>query len=640
VCGIYGIVRESGAVENHEMLSMSRAIAHRGPDDDGFHLDGPAGLGTRRLSIVDIAGGHQPISNEDGTIWVAFNGEIYNHELLRQRLREKGHTFKTRSDTEVIVHLYEELGDDCVLELRGMFGFAIWDAARRKLMLARDRLGQKPLYYRQAGGQIAFASEIKAILTDGTTPAPNLHAIHHYLSLRFVPAPETMFDGVQKLPPAHRLVWQDGRVAVSRYWSLSFGEKLAIEEPEAVDLLREKLRESLACHLSGDVEIGAFLSGGLDSGMIAATLARDMERTFPTFSIGVADSSFDELPQARRVARSLGVPHFEKQANADMLDLVPRMVWHLDEPSDPIALCMFHAAELAASHVKVVLGGDGGDELFGGFDRYAGVQWIDTHAGLLSPATRALGPLLNHLPESFAYKSLSQKLRWLHRIAGASDLAGRYAVASMFSRFDGDWKRTLYGDHTASKLLGVDSAEVVTRAYRSADATSPLDRMLHADYVTRLPEHTLMLTDRMTMAHGLEARSPYLDHDLVELMAKIPEELKVHGRHLKVLLRRLARGYLPAPVVRARKQGFMLPVARWFREDLHPLLHRLLPDSHFVREGVFRREAVERLLNEHRRRRADHHVRLWMLLNLEIWWQLFGERTPPAQVSAQLRRLA
>jgi asparagine synthase (glutamine-hydrolysing) len=640
MCGIHGVVRESG-VSQDELLAMSRAISHRGPDDDGQHIDGPVGLGSVRLSIVDLPGGHQPICNEDESIWVVFNGEIYNHESLRKQLQAKGHVFRTRSDTEVIVHLYEERGESCVDELRGMFAFAIWDAPRGKLVLARDRLGQKPLYYTQSGRSLLFASEVKALrAVHDRPPDLDLSALHHYLSLRFIPTPQTIFQDVRKLPPAHLLVWQDGSIAVSRYWKLSFREKMQLDEPEAEELLREKLRETLAAHLSGDVEIGAFLSGGLDSGMIVAMLARDLDHRCQSFSVGVEDSSFNELPQAREVAQHLDLPHVEKLADADLLDLVPKMVWHLDEPSDPIALCMFHAAALAGRHVKVVLGGDGGDELFGGFDRYAGVQWIDAYSGLLKPVSRQLvGPLLHWLPESFAYKSVSQKLRWLHRISQAGDLAGRYAEASMFSRFDADWKRALYGDELSRSLEGLDAGAVITREYHAAEASDPLDRMLCADYATRLPEHTLMLTDRMTMAHGLEARSPYLDHELVELVASFPAEMKVKGRRLKVLLRRLARGYLPEAAVRRPKQGFMLPVAQWFRGELHPLLRRALLDSHFVRTGLFRREAVERLLDEHLKQRADHHVRLWMLLNLEVWWQLFGERRQPAEVAERLRAL-
>jgi asparagine synthase (glutamine-hydrolysing) len=641
MCGIHGIVRKDGA-KKEDLLAMSHAIAHRGPDDRGCHLRGPVGLGSVRLSIVDLPGGHQPICNEDGSVWVTFNGEIYNHDALREKLQAKGHVFRTRSDTEVLVHLYEERGDACVEELRGMFAFAIWDDRRSRLLLVRDRLGQKPLYYIEQAGSLLFASEIKALLAvRDRTPDLDLPSLHHYLSLRFVPPPNTLFQGVRKLPAAHMLTWEDGSVAVSRYWRLGFGEKLRIDEQDAEAVLREKLRETLDLHLSGDVQIGAFLSGGLDSGMIVGMLARDLDQPCPAFSVGVADSSFNELPQARQVASSLGVTHFEAVADADLLGLVPRLVWHLDEPSDPIALCMFHAAALAARHVKVVLGGDGGDELFGGFDRYAGVQWIDSHAALVAPFSRGLiGPLLRWLPEDLAYKSLSQKIRWLHRVAAAPDLAARYAEASMFARFDGDWKRALYGEQTTRSLDGLDSAGVITRAYRAAEAVDPLDRMLYADYATRLPEHTLMLTDRMTMAHGLEARSPYLDHELVELLATFPTELKVRGHHLKVLLRRVARGYLPEAVVRGRKQGFMLPVARWFRDELHPLLRHVLVDSHFVREGVFRRAAVERLLDEHRRRRADHHVRLWMLLNLEVWWRLFGEGRRPDEVAERLRQLA
>jgi asparagine synthase (glutamine-hydrolysing) len=372
MCGICGKYSEDG-VNSAEMLRMLQSIAHRGPDDEGYYLDGCIGLANRRLSIIDLPGGRQPISNEDGTVWVVYNGEIYNHRQLRDALLTRGHIFRTKSDTEVIVHLYEELGEQFVEQISGMFAIAIWDARQQKLILARDRLGQKPLYYAHENRQFLFASEPKAILEASQQQREmDLTSMHHYLSLRFVPSPNTIFKHIKKLPPAHTLVLQDGIINVKPYWQLSFLDKLALTEAELLEALQEKLRSTLESHMISDVPVGALLSGGLDSSMIVAILSQDLKRKPKTFSIGVEEGDFDELPYARLVADYHGTQHTEQRVSANLIQSLPKMIWHMDEPSDPIAACMFQAAELASRSVKVVLGGDGGDELFAGFDRYVG----------------------------------------------------------------------------------------------------------------------------------------------------------------------------------------------------------------------------------------------------------------------------
>jgi asparagine synthase (glutamine-hydrolysing) len=638
MCGICGIYHPAG-VGVADVQPMIGAIAHRGPDDEGILVRDCIGLGHRRLSIIDLDGGRQPISNEDDTIWVICNGEIYNYRELRSKLQQKGHIFRTRTDTEVILHLYEEYGQDAIKHLGGMFALALWDVKRQLLLLARDRLGQKPLFYAWDGERLLFASEVKAILAANHLDRDiDYEALHHYLSLRFIPPPHTMFRQVKKLPAAHRLVFQQGTVTVSRYWDLSFDDKSDLAEPELMDALQAKLVETIRSHLISDVPIGAFLSGGMDSSMIVAVMAQELQASFKTFAIGVKEQSYNELPYARQVADHCHTSHVERCVEADLIRLLPTMIWHLDEPSDPIAACQYHAADLAAEHVKVVLGGDGGDELFAGFDRYLGALRVEYYRLIPSALReRAIGPLLDRLPDSFGYKNMTQKLLWAQRLARFPDMGRRYAEATSFFRFSHRDKEVLFGRELWRQVGHLDSANILTEAFDHAHAVDPIDRMLYTDLVTRLPEHSLMLTDRMTMAHGLEGRSPFLDHELVEFMATVPSRLKIRGHTLKYALRKLGQSYLPNNILRRGKQGFMFPIAAWFRDELYPFVERFLLESHLVREGLLNRESVECLLREHRAGQADHHVRLWMLLNVEIWRQLYVEGCSCAAVEERIR---
>jgi asparagine synthase (glutamine-hydrolysing) len=477
-----------------------------------MYVNGRIGLGSRRLSIIDLAHGRQPISNEDETVWIVFNGEIYNYPTLRHELDQRGHTFSTDSDTEVIVHLYEEMGEQCVERLKGMFAFAIWDERQQKLLLARDHIGQKPLFYAQEGENLLFGSEIKAILAVSEEErAIDFEAIHHYLSLRFIPSPHTMLRHVRKLPPGHTLIWQDGRLTLNRYWQLSFHDKLELSEKDFLQGLRSKLVETVEAHMISDVPVGAFLSGGLDSSMVVAIMAKELQTKPQTFAVGVEEQDFNELPYAKMVAEHYGTDHIEKCVQSDLIRLLPQIVWHLDEPSDPIAACMFHAAALASQHVKVVVGGDGGDELVAGFDRYAGLVYVDTYAHVPAAVRQYLiAPVLERIPDSFTYKSTTQKLRWVHQLAQLPTAGQRYAEATCYFRFNHDDKRQLFGDEAWEEVRHLQSADVIVQQFNQAPADTVLDRMLYADFMTRLPEHSLMLTDRMTMAHSLEARSPFL----------------------------------------------------------------------------------------------------------------------------------
>ena len=624
--GIYGSLGGEGSEKQAGV--MSRRLAHRGPDGDGRHSDARITLGCRRLDVFDPGSAPQPYTNESETVWVVLDGAIGNHAELHRELEQKGHRFRSRADGEVIAHLYEEHGENCVKSLRGLFAFALWDAERGILLLARDRLGQKPLFYAWDGGRFLFASEIKAILAaHSAAPEIDYEAVHHYLSLRFVPPPLTMLRHVHKLPAAHVLVLSGRDIAVRPYWSLSFRNKLELSDEEFVDSAGAALADAVSSHSVGEVEVGAFLSGGLDSGLIVAMMAKGGKGRFPTFTVGVDDAVFDEARYAREVAERFGTEQFETQAQTNILDWLPDVISHLDEPSDPVAASKYLGSRLAGQRVSVVLGGDAGDELFAGFDRYTGIAVAQRYARLpASLRARLLGPAISRLPASFGYSSIAEKARWVHQVAEASDTARRFAEAVCFFRFNHARKHALWGERIWRQVSEIDSSALVADAFGKSDAEAPEERMAHADYMLRLPEHSLMLTDRLGMAHGVEVRSPLADHELVEHLARFPLSMKIRGRQAKYVARRLAQRELPPGIAGRPKRGFRFPLAAWFAGELYGFVDGVLRESELVRSGTFRRETVERLLLEHRHRRVDNHVRLWMLINLEIWHKLIIEQ--------------
>jgi asparagine synthase (glutamine-hydrolysing) len=625
---------------------MNDRLAHRGPDDDGIEMMGAVGLGSRRLSIIDPVSGHQPIRNEDGRLCIVFNGEIYNYRELRKELIQKGHRFTTRTDTEVVLHLYEEVGREVTSHLRGMFAFAIWDARNQTLFLARDRYGQKPLFYGWDGPRFTFASELKAILaTLSAVPPVNLQALDDYLSVRFIPSPDTMFQGLKKLPAAHSLTLDTRRsfppdsLRPERYWDLSYLPKLGIGEEAATEEVRRLCRDAVESHLVSDVPVGAFLSGGMDSSLVVAMMAEILGPDIPTFSIGVTEGIFNELGFAAEVAEHCRTRHREEIVWPDLVRLLPEMIYHLEEPSDPVAACMYHAAELASRDLKVVLTGDGGDEVFAGFDRYAGMSWVRFYAALPASVRRfLLGPFFRLLPDRAGYKTFTQKVRWMHNLS-FHEGARRYAEATLFFRFGGEGKSGLYSENVGHKLAGRDPTESIVSGFLAAEADADLDGMLHADVVTRLPEHSLMLTDRMTMLHGLEARSPFLDHQLGEFVARLPVDLKVRRGRLKYALRRVATEYLPESIVRRPKQGFMFPLGPWMKGPLVPVLQRFISRSVLVEDGIFRRGAMTQMLEEHLADRVDHHHRLWMLLNVEVWYRMHRSGWSREAASSELEEV-
>ena len=627
MCGICGQINLKG-VQERDIRIMADSLIHRGPDDFGIFVDGPAGLGHRRLSIIDLSTGKQPISNEDGTVWIVFNGEIYNYRSLRAELMAKGHRFSTETDTETIVHAYEEFGPDCLNRFRGMFAFAIWDAKKKRLFIARDRLGQKPLFYVERDGELLFASEIKALLAyDRSLASPNLEALDQYLTLRVIAPPHSMFQKVRKLPPAHYLTFSaESGLEVRRYWDFQYEPKWPGSDQDLIDELESRLIDCLRAHMVSDVPVGAFLSGGIDSTLVVALLMKHVAaEPLQTFSVGLPFGAFDESPYARMVAERYGTRHFEKVMTPSLLKTLPKLVWHLDEPSDPLSVCTLTIAEMAREHVKVVLGGDGGDELFAGYDRYYGNLYAGAYARLPEMFRRNIvGALLRWMPDGNWYKSLGHQLKWLQTL---SFLEGgkRYARSLGYFYFDDELKRQLYGPELRKAADDFDPERPIREAYENAPASHPVDRMLYADHQVRLPDHSVMILDRMTMAHGLEARSPFMDHELAEFAARLPVRMKVRGRSLRYIQMRLAERYLPEALLKRPKQGFSSALPYMLRDEYRLLFDRFLRDSHMARDGMWIQSTVDGLLQEHLTGRSDHGNRLWLLLNSEVWYRMLIE---------------
>ncbi|HEX6104659.1 MAG TPA: asparagine synthase (glutamine-hydrolyzing) [Gemmatimonadales bacterium] len=636
MCGIVGRVSPA-PVSGAEIAAMCDAIAHRGPDDWGTFLEDGVGLGMRRLSIIDLAGGHQPIGNEDDSIQVVLNGEIYNHAQLRTELERRGHVFRTRSDTEVLVHLYEDDGERLLQRLRGMFALAIWDRRRRRLLLARDHFGQKPLFYTETARGLTFASEIKALLADDPSLAElSPAALDQYLTLRFVQPPETFFSRIRALPPAHFMVWEDGGARVESYWTLPYGPKWDYAEEELLDRIDALLDETVRLHLTSDVPVGAFLSGGLDSTLVASYAARALGPELRTFSMGIPFGDLNELPAAAAVAARYGTRHFAEEMTPAVVRDLPRLVSVLDEPADPLSVCLLHLARMTARQVKVVLGGDGGDELFGGYDRYSAERWLDAYR-LVPAAVRDLvaSQVLRRLPDQFTFKSFTHKLRWVDLMARKTG-GERYAESMQFFWFNEAQRLQLYTPGYRAMLGGRRADAGVLGLFRDAPADEAIDRMMYVDAMSRLPGQSLMILDRATMAYSLESRSPFLDPRFAEFMARVPTRYKVRGRQLRYLQRRLGERYLPAEVLRRKKQGFASPLMYILEGEVRSLAPRLLRESELVRDGYLRGERIEELVREHLERRRDHGNRIWLLLTAEVWYRRYISGRSTAELEEEL----
>jgi asparagine synthase (glutamine-hydrolysing) len=623
MCGIVGIVKldPQEIVDEPRLKRMRDVLRHRGPDGEGLWIEGPVGLGMRRLAIVDVAGGHQPMANEDGTAWIVYNGEIYNHGELRPGLERRGHAYRTRSDTETILHLYEEEGERCVERLQGMFAFALWDRARRRLLLARDRLGIKPLYYALTEHELLFASEIKAILAAGSVrPAFNAAILPEFLATGFVSGEETFFRGVKKLLPGRTISWSPAQgVAERRYW------RLPVELDDAPTTLEEQAREvcvrletAVRSHLMSDVPLGLFLSGGIDSSGLAALMAPMVKEPIRTFAVGFSDPEANELAYARLAASSVGAEHRDVVvAPSEFFGALPNLVWHEDEPiAFPSSVPLYFVSRLAREHVKVVLTGEGADELFLGYNRYRVTAWNER----LGRAYWAMTPrALQGKVRRLARRLPTPVRRYAARTFLALEPGPRELFYENFSAFPVAVQPHLLAD--PGLLAARDPYDEGLRRYAEATGGT-LERMSHADLQTYLVE-LLMKQDQMSMAASVESRVPYLDHEFVEHVTAIPGRFKLRGWQTKAVLRAALRDRVPREILTRRKMGFPVPVGRWFRSQFWPVVREFVLGPRALERGLFEPAFLRRLAEDHRVGAAEHGARLWLLVNLEIWQRIF-----------------
>jgi asparagine synthase (glutamine-hydrolysing) len=637
MCGICGAVwtDPENALASEHVEAMMNRIAHRGPDDSGVYRDNHAALGFRRLAIVDLAGGHQPLSNEDGSIWTVFNGEIYNFPALRRRLEARGHTLRSKGDTEVLVHLYEDEGTRMFALLRGMFALAIWDAPRHRLILARDRLGQKPLVYRHDHARLVFASELKSLLALPEQDLPRRVdplAVDEYLTYGYVPHPRTILEGVHKLPPAHFAVWHEDRLEIERYWSPDWNREVRRPIEEDIAELRSTLSDAVSEQMIADVPLGAFLSGGIDSTIIVGLMQQASSRPVKTFAIGFPDPAYDETQYAELAARHLGTEHQTFIVEPQAWETLPALAWQFDEPfADSSALPTWHVARETRRAVTVALTGDAGDELFGGYDRYRALALTELFHRLPAAPRRLIGGTMTRvLPRSGKSKS---RLRSLERIFERINEPASARYLGWMTTFDEIGRLSLYADAQLDLLAttaalqseqsSVDPAFLLRHACAMAGRRDPVTRAMVGDILTYLPGDLLLKVDLASMAHSLECRGPFLDHRVVELAAAMPLDRKLRFRpgRSKVVLKRAFAELLPKPIKTRRKMGFGVPVGRWFQAELKNELQAVLLDRSTLDRGLFRPDRVRTLVAEHVEGRREHGHRLWALLMLELWFR-------------------
>lgn len=628
MCGIAGYIDlwdASGRAhdERAEILDrMCRVIRHRGPDDQGVMVEPGVALGMRRLSIIDLAGGHQPISGEDGSVTIVFNGEIYNFLELKPELEARGHVFKTDSDTETIVHGYEEFGADCLKDLRGMFAFAIWDARARKLLIARDRAGKKPLYYTiTPKGTLVFGSEIKSLLQHPDVERElNVEALDAYLTLGYVPDPLSIFRHVHKLPPGHYLSFSEGKVSVTQYWDFNFRDEKPRPEAEYIEEVQRLLDESVRLRLISDVPLGAFLSGGIDSSTVVALMARHMGQPVKTFSIGFHEDSYNELKYARVTAKKFGTDHHEFFVTPDICSIVDELAWHFDEPfADSSALPTYMVSKLARDYVTVILSGDGGDELFAGYTRYVVDRKREGFGLLPKPLReRVMRPLSQRLPHAAWGRN------YLHNVS--LDPISRYLDSvSIFSSLN---RKSLYTPGFSQQLKqGSYASRLFQQLAAEIDSDEPIDCLLYLDSKTYLPGDILVKVDRMSMAVSLEARAPLLDHKLIDFVTGIPASLKLAGFETKHLLKKAIEDLVPHEILHRPKQGFGVPIQEWINRELRSRLRETLTEPRTRQRGYIDAHYVDVLLDEHERGRRDHSMGLWALFMLELWNRQFLDRS-------------
>ncbi len=627
MCGICGVLHFDGQSPSVDVLqAMTDALRHRGPDDGHTYINEAIGLGHRRLAIIDLSeAGAQPMTNEDGSLWVTFNGEIYNFLEIKLELEKRGHVFHSATDTEVILHAYETWGVDCLARFNGMFAFGLWDAPRQRLWLVRDRLGVKPLFYLQRPDKFLFGSEIKAILADPTIERQlDLTALHHYLSLNYTPAPYSLFANIRQLLPGHYLLVEaNGACRIESYWDIFYREQ--IEQPEAVWLnqFEERLAESVKLRLISDVPLGAFLSGGVDSSAIVYWMSRQMKQPVKTFSIGFQERSYSELPHAQQTAQACRTEHHERLVSPDTIKVLPKIVWHAEEPTaDSSMLPMYYLAQMAREHVTVALAGDGADEILAGYETYTAFYAAQLYRFI--PATirkRLIAPLIQRWPPSHHKISLDFKLK---RFVQGAELDPEAQHAYWRIIFDETAKAKLYTAEVRHALQGVDTVDLYRATFAQTKATHPLNRMLYVDTRFYLPNDMLVKVDRMTMAHSLEARVPFLDYRLVEFAATMPPHLKLkRWRFGKYLLKISLQHRLPDLAHWRKKEGFNIPKASWLVGELRDFAFDHLAVPQIKRMGLFEPAQVTALLNDHLAKKQDYSHQIWGLLCLSLWWQKF-----------------
>ncbi len=625
MCGIVGFVsKNSNSLDRAILERMNAAITHRGPDDDGFYMNEGVALGMRRLSIIDLASGKQPIHNADKTKWIVFNGEIYNYQELRKDLEKRGHKFYTNSDTEAIVHLYDEYGADCLKYLRGMFAIAIWDTVDKSLFLARDRVGKKPiLFSHQDNGDLIFGSEFQALLQHpDISREVDFEAIDSYMSFLCIPAPQTAFKQIRKLEPGHWLRWKNGAIETKRYWLPDFSRKIKISEEDAIEETIRILRESTKLRMISEVPLGAFLSGGVDSSIIVALMAQESSQPVKTFSIGFEEQDFSELKYAKRVAEHVGAEYNEFVVRPNAMEVIPTLVEHYGEPyADSSAIPTYYVAKETRKHVTVALNGDGGDESFAGYERYAAMLFAETYHRIPKTLRRVLiDKPVNLLPTSELKRS---RFRDAKRFIQAANLPKTERYFRWVSSFNRDVKSELYTEEFAASVSKHNASEYLDRWFAKANGSGTLDAALLTDQMTYLPNDLLAKVDIASMANSLEARSPFLDHKLIEFAATLPENLKMRRFQTKSLLKKVAARLVPKEVVYRRKMGFGVPIGKWFREDMKDFVREILLSERSLKRGIVKPEMLERLVNEHMNAERDHAFQLWTLLMLELWFQRF-----------------
>ena len=615
ICGIYNF-GTSAPADRAALQRAADAMVHRGPDDEGFYLNGELGLGNRRLSIIDLPGGHQPISNEDETVWVTFNGEIYNYQELRPELEGRGHRFRTASDTETLVHLYEEYGLGCLEPLRGMFAFALWDARRKRLLVARDRLGIKPLFYRLEPGRLLFASELRALRELVGHPLEiEPQSVYDFFGFRYIPAPHTFYRGVEKLLPGHFLTVDARGARVEPYWDVPPEEETSRTAEDFAEEVIEQLRESIRLRLIADVPLGVFLSGGTDSSAVVAFMAALGARPLRTFSVGFEEPEYSELPFARRIAQHFSTEHHELVVHPqDMAEELARLVAFRDEPvAEPTDVALYRMARLASEQVKVVLAGEGGDELFAGYPKYAADRLAGLVSALPQEMTRAIARWL-------PYRQRRAKLAL--EALSIRDEAER--SVTWFASFSREEREALFAPEFLREVDVAHPARNFEQYLEKVRDRSPLKRMLYADLKIWLPDNLLLRGDQMTMAASIEERVPFLDHKLVELAARIPSRMLTRGFKTKVLLRRALRPYLPPETLRRRKVGFAVPIGLWFRKSLKSMVADLVLSPEARARGYFNSQTMERFVREHFDGVRDRQKQLWALVNFELWCRQRG----------------